>query len=85
LPLDPSAVVRYVAAVCRASAAFSYHYDSLAVDEMTKLVEHVLADHKEILRAPEAADAIGEMLDIFVTAGWSTAMRLTFRLGDAIR
>ena len=52
---------------------------------MTKLVERALADHKDILRASEAANAIGEMLDTFVTAGLPAAMTLTFRLDEAIR
>jgi hypothetical protein len=65
--------------------AGGYYYDPMAVDEMTKLVERVLADHKDVLRNPEAANAIGEMLDTFVTAGWPTAMTLTFRLDEAIR
>lgn len=41
--------------------------------------------HKDVLRSPEAANAIGEMLDTFVTAGWTTAMMLTFRFDEAIR
>jgi hypothetical protein len=45
----------------------------------------VLADHKDVFRTREAANAIGEMLDTFVTAGWATAMMLTFRLDEAIR
>ncbi len=85
LPFDPVAVISYAAAVCRASAKFSYQYDPMAIDEMTKLVERVLADHKDVLRNPEAANAIGEMLDTFVTAGWPAAMTLTFRLDEAIR
>jgi hypothetical protein len=85
LPFDPVSVVTYAAAVCRASTKFSYQYDPMAIDEMTKLVERVLADHKDILRASDAANAIGEMLDTFVTAGWPAAMTLTFRLDEAIR
>jgi hypothetical protein len=85
LPFDPVPVIIYAAAVCRASTKFSYQYDRLAIDEMTKLVERVLADHKDVLRSPEAANAIGEMLDTFVTAGWPAAMTLTFRLDEAIR
>jgi hypothetical protein len=52
---------------------------------MQKLVERVLADHKDVLRTSDAANAIGKMLDTFVTAGWATAMMLTFRLEEAIR
>ena len=49
----------------------------MAIDEMTKLVERVVA--------AAAADAIGEMLDTFLTAGWPAAMTLTFRLDEAVR
>lgn len=69
LPFDPAAVIIYAGA-----REFSYQYDQMAIDEMQKLVERVLADHKDVLRTPEAAKAIGEMLDTFVTAGWATAM-----------
>jgi len=85
LSFDPVAVITYAAAVCRASTQFSYQYDPMAIDEMTKLVERVLADHKDVLRNPVAASAIGEMLDTFVTASWPAAMTLTFRLDEAIR
>jgi hypothetical protein len=85
LAFDPVAVITYAAAVCRASTQFSYQYDPMAIDEMTKLVERVLADHKDVLRNPVAASAIGEMLDTFVTASWPAAMTLTFRLDEAIR
>lgn len=85
LPFDPAAAITYAAAVCRASREFSYQYEQMAIDEMQKLVERVLADHKDVLRTPEAANAIGEMLDTFVTAGWATAMMLTFKLDEAIR
>jgi hypothetical protein len=85
LPFDPAVVITYAAAVCRASRKFSYQYDPMAIDEMKKLVERVLADHKDVLRTLDAANAIGEMLDTVVTAGWATAMTLTFQLDDAIR
>jgi len=85
LSYDPVAVITYSAAVCRAATQFSYQYDPMAIDEMTKLVERVLADHKDVLRNPVAASAIGVMLDTFVTASWPAAMTLTFRLDEAIR
>jgi hypothetical protein len=85
LQYDPVAVITYSAAVCRAATQFSYQYDPMAIDEMTKLVERVLADHKAVLRNPVAASAIGELLDTFVTASWPAAMTLTFRLDEAIR
>jgi hypothetical protein len=85
LSYDPASVLTYAAAVCRASSALSYQFDPMAITEMTKLVKRVLADHKEILRDATAANALGEMLDIFVKAGWPEAMHLTFGLDQAIR
>jgi len=85
LTYDPATVVKDAAAVCRASARLNYHLDPSAIGEMVKLVEHVLADHKELIRDNEVANAVGDMLDIFVRAGWPQALQLTFKLEQAIR
>jgi hypothetical protein len=82
---DPATAVKCGAAVCRASARLNYHLDPSAIGEMVKLVEHVLADHKELIRDNEIANAVGDMLDIFVRAGWPQAVQLTFKLEQAIR
>ncbi len=85
LTYDPATAVKCGAAVCRASARLNYHLDPSAIGEMVKLVEHVLADHKELIRDNEIANAVGDMLDIFVRAGWPQAVQLTFKLEQAIR
>jgi hypothetical protein len=85
LAFDPGPVITYGAAVCKAASALSYQFDPMAIGEMVTLVEHVLADHKEVLRDKITANALGQMLDIFVKAGWPQAMQLTFKLDDAIR
>ena len=85
LSFDPAAIVQYAAAVCRAATVMSYQFQPDSIEELVKLVEHVLADHRDILRQPEIANDIGEMLDLFVSAGWPQAMSLTFRLDEAIR
>jgi hypothetical protein len=82
---DPATVINYGAAVCRASARLNYHFDPSAIGEMVKLVEHVLADHRDLLQDTAVADAVGDMLDIFVRAGWPQAVQLTFKLDQAIR
>jgi hypothetical protein len=85
LSFDPGAIIECAAAVCRAAKALKYQFDPLAVQEMVKLVERVLADHRELLRETTTANALGEMLDIFASAGWTQAMNLTFKLDQAIR
>jgi hypothetical protein len=57
----------------------------MALGEIVKLVERVLADHKDVLRETGVTNALGEMLDIFVRAGWQQAMQITFRLDQAVR
>jgi hypothetical protein len=57
----------------------------LAIDEVVKLVEHSLAGHKDELKDSSVATALGEILDIFVKAGWPEALQLTFKLDQAVR
>jgi len=85
LRFDPPAIIGYSAAICKAASSMSYQYDSLAVAEMVKLVERVLADYKDVLRDRDVANALGTILDIFVRAGWPQALQLTFSLDRAVR
>ena len=85
LQYDPAAVIVLAAQVAKAAAALDYHFDSLAIKEVVELVEQSLADHKELLKDPSVATALGEILDIFVRAGWPEALQLTFRLDQAVR
>ena len=85
LSFDPAPVIQFAAAACRAASVMSYHFESDSIEEIVKLVEHVLADHRDVLRESLIAKDIGEMLDLFVSAGWPQAMNLTFRLDEAIR
>jgi len=48
-----------------------------------QLVDRALADHKDTLK--NSAASVGKMLDLFVKAGWSEALALSFRLDDAFR
>jgi hypothetical protein len=62
-----------------------YEFDSMAIGEVVKLTEVVLADHKDILsKAPNAAN-LGTILDVFLSAGWPEATRLVMRLENAVR
>jgi hypothetical protein len=85
LSYDPGATIKAAAHVCKAASALSYQFDSMAISEVVKLVEHSLADHKEALRDSSVASSLGEILDIFVRAGWPEALQLTFKLDQAVR
>jgi hypothetical protein len=64
---------------------FGYEFDSLAISEVVKLTEVVLADHKDILAEAENAANLGTVLDVFLSAGWPEATRLVMRLENAVR
>lgn len=85
LRYDPGSVIKLASRVCTAGSALSYQFDSMAISEVVKLVENSLADFKEVLKDPSVATSLGEILDIFARAGWPDALRLTFKLDQAVR
>jgi hypothetical protein len=85
LSFDAAPIIHFAAAACRAASVMSYQFESDSIEEIVKLVEHVLADHRDVLRDSAIAKDLGDMLDLFVSAGWPQAMNLTFRLDEAIR
>lgn len=62
-----------------------YEFDQMAKDQVVQLAERVLADHREILSDPQNAAHLGDIVDIFVSAGWPQATRLVMQLDSAIR
>ncbi|HEV2416313.1 MAG TPA: hypothetical protein VGX94_00765 [Terriglobia bacterium] len=85
LRYDPTSVITLAGHVARAGSALGYQFDAMAIREIVQLVEQSLADHRETLKDPGAASALGEILDVFVRASWSEALQLTFRLDQAVR
>jgi hypothetical protein len=85
LSFDPANIVVCASSVCRHGARTGYLLDSLAHSEAVKLVEQAVADHREMLRDDKTAQALGEMLDLFIRAGWPEAITLSFKLEDAFR
>lgn len=83
LDVDPVRVLAFAAAVCEGGSYFGFELDPSARDEAVRLVDRALADHKDTLKS--SATSLGQMLDLFVKAGWSEALALTFRLDDAFR
>ena len=59
--------------------------DSLAVEDVVKLVESVLADHRSEVRDGEGLDDLLNLLDIFAKTGWSDAQKLVWRLDEVFR
>jgi hypothetical protein len=85
LRYDPATIIELASDVCKAASILGYQFDSLAISEIVKFVEQSLADHKEVLKDSTTATALGEILDIFVRAGWPQALQLTFKLDQVVR
>jgi hypothetical protein len=86
LPLDPERVFLLVGRVVRAGKRGGYHYESMAVDLIVRLVERFIAEFRHILQEnEECRRMLVEILDTFVEVGWPSARRLTYRLEDIFR
>ncbi len=67
-----------------------FQYESLAVGDVVKLIQHALADHRDLFRSEagqesECLKALLDVLDLFVEAGWAEARQLTHRLEEIYR
>ena len=85
MQFDAPAAIEFAASVCEAAEKTGYQFEMEAVTEMTKLVGRILADHRQLLKDPKIAAAVGKLLDLFASAGWPEVWSLTMRLDDAIR
>ncbi|MBW1910672.1 MAG: HEAT repeat domain-containing protein [Deltaproteobacteria bacterium] len=82
---DPKGVLHLAARVAESSEATNYNLDSLAIREVIKLVEAILADHRIEVRDGEPLEDLLTLLDMFAKAGWPEALQLVFRLDEVFR
>lgn len=82
---DPKGVLHMAAQIAESSKAARFNADSLAVHEVVKLVEAILADYRSEVRDGESLKDLLNLLDIFAEAGWPDALRLVWRLDEIFR
>jgi hypothetical protein len=82
---DPAGTLYLAAAVASASEITGYNLDSLAAKETVELAERILADHRSVLRQPQALSDMLKLLDLFAKVGWPDALRLLWRLDEIFR
>ena len=85
LSCNPKEVLHLAEGVARSSERFGYNLDALAVEDVVKLVEIVLADHRNEVREGEGLEDLLNLLDIFAKTGWSDALKLVWRLDEVFR
>ena len=71
--------------VIKSSEPFGYNLDSIAVRDVVKFVEIVLADYRHEVRDGEALEDLLNLLDLFAKIGWSDALKLVWRLDEVFR
>ena len=85
LSCNPKEVLHFAVGVARSSEPSGYSRDSLAVEDVVKFVEIVLADHRNEVREGQALEDLLNLLDVFAKAGWSDALKLVWRLDEVFR
>src|SRR6185369_5291795 len=64
LAADPALVLRFAARLL-SGHNLGYAFDSMAIQEIVKLTDKILADYKQVLKVPENAANLGNILDVF--------------------
>jgi len=86
LPFAPEEIFLLAAKAIQKSSEAGFQNESLAVPQVVKLIQRVLADHRDIFRKnPDCLTALIKVLDLFVEAGWPEARQLTHRLEEIYR
>jgi hypothetical protein len=82
---DPQLVLRLAADVIESSKRYNYNLDGMAMKEVVKLVESLLADYREYIQDEKSVTHLLNVLDAFVEAGWPDALNLVWRLDEVYR
>ena len=82
---DPPGVLHLAHRVASISRDGRYNLDSMAVQEVVKLVESILANHRADVRDGPSLNDLLSLLDIFAEVGWPDALRLVWRLDEVFR
>ena len=85
LKYDPKDVLHMATEVVESSKATGYNLDPLAIREVVKMVETILADYRDEVRNGASLQDLLNVLDVFAETGWPDALRLVWRLDEIFR
>jgi hypothetical protein len=82
----PAQVFHAIANVVNSAKSWGYQYESLAVDLLVKVTERYLAEERMTLQQDlQCREELIDILETFVSAGWPSARRLSYRLEEIFR
>ncbi len=85
LSYDPKGVLSLASRVSDIARAGYYNFDSMAIREVVKIVEAILANNRVDVRDGESLKDLLNLLDIFADIGWPEALQLVWRLDEIFR
>ena len=86
VPLDPAKVFLLIGKSVLAGRLWSYHFEDQAVDLVVRIIRTYIAEHRSIFeKNPDCLRVLRELLDLFITAGWSSARIVAYRVDEVFR
>jgi len=86
IQFDPRGIFLSVNNTVRKARAGGYQFEQMAVELIVRIVERYLAEYRLIFQQDkDCRQALIEVLDVFVRAGWPAARRITYRLEEIFR
>ena len=82
---DVSDVLKMATDLVNSSESTGYNLDSMAMDEVVKLTERILADYKSELQEEPNIQNLLRLLDLFAKTGHDDALKLIWRLDEIYR
>jgi hypothetical protein len=83
LDVNPRLVLLRIAQILKAAKGGGYQYESLAITPVVGIVNQMLANYRYVLcDSQECRMALLEIVDIFVDAGRTEAIQLTYKIND---
>lgn len=85
LSYDIKDVINMASLVVKLSERANYNLNSLAIKEISELVERVLADYRDEVKDNKSFQDLVDILHIFAKAGWPQAVKVVYNLNEVFR
>jgi hypothetical protein len=86
VPFAPAEVFHAISNVISSAKSWGYQYESMAVDLLVTVIERYLAEQRNLLQEDlQCRDELIDILETFVSAGWPSARRLSYRMEEIFR
>src|SRR5262249_1560441 len=86
IPIDAEKIFLRLGKIVRASQAWGYHYEQMAIDLILRIFTRYLADYRPLLQKnSECLKIMRETLELFIDTGWPSARRLSYQVDDIFR